>query len=119
MNAYETIYIVKPSLSEEEITKVTDKIKTLIEKDGGEVLGTESFGKKRLAYEVRKEKRGIYLILHFKAIPATLLELEQTYRLSESIIKYMTVKISEDQIGKMIPVRDEKSFSPRARGGRY
>lgn len=119
MNTYETIYIVKPSLSEEEIANVTDKIKALIEKDGGEVIGTESFGKKRLAYEVRKEKRGIYLILHFKGTPATLRELEQTYRLSESIIKFMVVKINEDQSGKMLPVRDEKSFSPRARGGRY
>jgi small subunit ribosomal protein S6 len=119
LNAYETIYIVKPSLSEEEIAKITDKIKTLIEKDGGEIIGTESFEKKRLAYEVRKEKRGIYLILHFKGTPAILLELEQTYRLSETIIKYLTIKISEDKLGKMIPVRDEKSFSPRARGGRY
>ena len=119
MNAYETIYIGKPTLSEEEITKITDKTKTLIEKDGGEVIGTDSFGKKRLAYEVRKEKRGIYLILHFKATPAILLELERSYRLSETIIKYLTIKISEDQLGKMIPVRDEKSFSPRARGGRY
>lgn len=119
MNAYETIYIVKPTLSEEEITKVTDKIKTLIEKDGGEVIGTDSFGKKRLAYEVGKEKRGIYLILHFKATPVILLELERSYRLSEIIIKYLTIKIREDQLGKMIPVRDEKSFSPRARGGRY
>ncbi|HIE65893.1 MAG: 30S ribosomal protein S6 [Nitrospira sp.] len=119
MNAYETIYIVKPTLSEEEITKITDKIKALIEKDGGEIVGADSFGKKRLAYEVRKEKRGIYLILHFRATPAILLELEQSYRLSETIIKYLTIKISEDQLGKMIPVRDEKSFSPRARGGRY
>ncbi|MFQ5580453.1 MAG: 30S ribosomal protein S6 [Nitrospiria bacterium] len=119
MNAYETIYIVKPNLSEEEIAKVSDKIKTLIEKDGGEIIGADSFGKKRLAYEVCKEKRGIYLILHFKATPAALLELEQTYRLSENIIKNMTIKINEGQLGKMIPVRDEKSFSPRAKGGRY
>jgi len=119
LNAYETIYIVKPTLSEEEITKISEKIKALIEKDGGEIISTDSFGKKRLAYEVRKEKRGIFLILHFKATPPILKELEQTFRLSETIIKYLTIKIREDQLGKMIPVRDEKSFSPRARGGRY
>ncbi|MFQ5781288.1 MAG: 30S ribosomal protein S6 [Nitrospiria bacterium] len=120
MNAYETIFIVKPSLSEEEMTKVIDKIKAVIQKGGGEVVASENLGKKRLAYEVRKEKRGIYIILHFKGTGAVLLELERTYRLSELIIKFITIRIKPDKLGMMLPARDEKSpsFQDREAKGR-
>ena len=58
MNAYETIFIVKSSLADEEIAKVMEKIKGVVLRGGGEVAVMENWGKKKLAYEVRKEKKG-------------------------------------------------------------
>lgn len=121
MNAYETIFILKPSLSDEEISKITEKIKGIIQRGGGEVVVAENWGKKKLAYEVRKEKKGTYIIAHFKGTGATVLEVERAYRLDESIIKFITIKIEPEKLGKTLPVRDEKPISFRDReamGGR-
>jgi small subunit ribosomal protein S6 len=116
MNAYETIFIVRPSLTDEEINKVIEKIKGIVQRGGGEWVVVENWGKKKLAYEVRKEKKGTYIIAHFKGTGATVSELERTYRLDESIIKFITIKIGLDKLGKTSPARDEKPFASREKG---
>ena len=116
MNAYETIFIVKPSLTDEEIAKVIEKIKGIIQRGAGEVVVLENWGKKKLAYEVRKEKKGTYIIAHFKGSGTTVSELERNYRLDESIIKFITIKIEPEKLGKTQPAREEKPFSYRDRG---
>lgn len=115
MNAYETIFIIKPSLTDEEISKVIEKTKGIIQRGGGEVVVAENWGKKKLAYEVRKEKKGTYIIVHFKGTGATVSELERNYRLDESVIKFITLKIEPDKLGKTLPARDEKPISFRDR----
>lgn len=111
MNPYETIFIIKPSLTDEEIAKVIEKTKGIIQRGGGEVVVAENWGKKKLAYEVRKEKKGTYIIVHFKGTGATVSELERSYRLDETIIKFITLKIETDKLGKTLPARDEKPVS--------
>ena len=111
MNPYETIFIIKPSLTDEEIAKVIEKTKGIIQRGGGEVVVAENWGKKKLAYEVRKEKKGTYIIVHFKGTGATVSELERSYRLDETIIKFITLKIEQDKLGKTLPARDEKPVS--------
>jgi|SRR5579863_1005395 len=93
MNSYETIFIVKPSLSEDEVEKTIVKIKEVIQKNGGEPSKVENWGKRKLAYEVRKEKRGTYVLLSFKGSGSLVTELERNYRLDESIIKFITLKL--------------------------
>ena len=93
MNSYESIFIVKPSLSDDEVEKTIEKIKAVIQRSGGEFSGAENWGKKKLAYEVRKEKRGTYILLHFKGTGPLVTELERNYRLDESIIKFITLKL--------------------------
>ncbi|HZR46976.1 MAG TPA: 30S ribosomal protein S6 [Candidatus Manganitrophaceae bacterium] len=115
MNPYETIFIIKPSLTDEEIAKVIEKTKGIIQRGGGEVVVAENWGKKKLAYEVRKEKKGTYIIVHFKGTGATVSELERSYRLDETIIKFITLKIEADKLGKTLPARDEKPVSFRDR----
>jgi small subunit ribosomal protein S6 len=95
MNNYETIFIIKPSLPDDEVEKTVEKIKGVIQKGGGELLKVENWGKKKLAYEVRKEKRGTYILLHFKGTGALVEELERNYRLDESVIKFITLKLEE------------------------
>ncbi len=91
MTVYETIVILKTSLTDDEIGKVIAKVRGILEKGGGEVLKTENWGKKKLAYEVRKEKKGTYVFFRFRGAGGLVAELERQYRLDDSIIKFLTV----------------------------
>jgi len=114
---YESIFIVKPSLSEEELQAILDKVKEIIEEQGGAFVASSNWGKKKLAYEVQKERKGIYVVLHFKGKGALVAEVERFYRFSESVIKHMTLSIDAGQLGKTEPVREERSFAFRGRSG--
>ena len=65
MNMYESIFILKPSISDEDVQKTIVKMEGIV-KQGAEILATENWGKKKLAYEVAKEKRGVYVLLRFQ-----------------------------------------------------
>ena len=94
MNKYESVIIIKPSLDEEavkaEITKYTD----LINKNG-KVESAEELGKKKLAYEVKKNKEGYYVVFTFEAKPDSIDELERIYRIDDSVIKFIVVRKEE------------------------
>ncbi|MBI3607223.1 MAG: 30S ribosomal protein S6 [Nitrospirae bacterium] len=92
MTVYETICIIKTSLTDEELGKVITKVRGFIEKSGGEILKMENWGKKKMAYEVRKEKKGAYVFFRFRGPSPVVAELERQYRLEDSIIKFLTIK---------------------------
>lgn len=92
MTVYETIFIVKTSLTDEELSGLVGKIRGVIEKHGGEILKSENWGKKKLAYEVRKEKKGAYVFFRFRGAGSVLSELERQYRVEDAVIKFLTVK---------------------------
>jgi len=108
MGAYETIIILKPSLTEEEVSSGIEKIKGSIQQAGGEVVALENWGKKKLAYEIRKEKRGTYCVVHFKGIGSVVSELSRTCRLSEWVLQFMTVKLALDKLGNTAQLKEEK-----------
>lgn len=113
MSAYETIFVIKGSLTDEEGVEAVEKVKSIIQRTGGEVSALENWGRRKLAYEVKKEKRGIYIILHFKSEAATRADLERNFRLIGSVIKFMIVKIEMEQLGKIAPLKEEKPISLR------
>ncbi|MFZ5875198.1 MAG: 30S ribosomal protein S6 [Nitrospirota bacterium] len=92
MTVYETIFIVKTSLTDEELSGLVAKIRGVIEKHGGEILKTENWGKKKLAYEVRKEKKGAYVFFRFRGPGGLVSELERQYRVEDAVIKFLTIK---------------------------
>lgn len=92
MSVYETIFIVKTSLSDEEVAALVAKVRGVIEKQGGEILKVENWGKKKLAYEVRKEKKGTYVFYRFRGPGSLVAELERQYRVEDAIIKFLSVK---------------------------
>jgi small subunit ribosomal protein S6 len=92
MTVYETIFIVKTSVSEEELAALVAKVRGVIEKHNGEILKVENWGKKKLAYEVRKEKKGTYVFYRFRGPGSVVSELERQYRVEDTIIKFLTVK---------------------------
>lgn len=96
MPLYESLFIVRPSLSDEDIQKIIEKMKGLLEKSGATLLKTENWGKKKLAYEVQRERKGTFVYFHFKADGGVINELERSYRLEDSVIKYLTVRLEQE-----------------------
>ncbi len=89
---YETMFIVKPTLTEEEMKAQIELVKANIEKNGGEIVSNEDIGSKQLAYEIEKNKRGYYYLVYFKAPTASILELERNYRINENILRFIFIK---------------------------
>jgi small subunit ribosomal protein S6 len=93
MQLYESIFIIRPSLSDDDTNKLIEKMKGLIEKTGASLLILENWGKKKLAYEIKRERRGTFVYLHFKAAGNVVSELEHAYRLEDSVLKFLTVRL--------------------------
>lgn len=89
---YETMFIVKPTLTAEEITAQIDLVKSNIEKNGGEIVSVDDMGSRNLAYPINKHKRGYYYVVYFKAPANSILELERNYRINENILRFIFIK---------------------------
>jgi len=89
---YETMFIVKPTLTEEETQAQITTVKENIEKNGGEIVAVEDMGTRNLAYEIEKQKRGYYYVAYFKAPTEAITELERNYRVNENIIRFIFIK---------------------------
>ncbi|MEW6214156.1 MAG: 30S ribosomal protein S6 [Nitrospirota bacterium] len=97
MNIYENIVILNATLTDEEIETAIVKIKDIITNHGGEILKVNIWGKKKLAYEIKKQKKGVYVLLCYKTPPSTIKKLEEFYRVFDTVIKYMIIKLSAKQ----------------------
>ncbi len=95
MPLYESIFIVRPSLSDEDTGKIVDKMKGVLEKLGATLVKSEVWGKKRLAYEIKRERKGTFVYFNFESQGGVVGELERSYRFEDSVIKFMTVKQDE------------------------
>lgn len=92
MKLYETMFILKPTLVEEEIKSRIDFFKEVITKNGGEIETCLDMGMRNLAYEIKKNKRGYYFVIYFKAQSSLILELERNYRINEEILRFIVLK---------------------------
>ena len=91
MNKYESVVIINPTVEEEGLKALISKFTDIINNDG-KVEKVDELGKRKLAYEVKKCEEGYYAIFYFEANPALITELERNYRITDEIIKFMTVK---------------------------
>jgi len=89
---YETMYILRPDIPEEEVDSHLKKYNEIIEKSGAEVLDSQMRGKRRLAYPISKHKEGVYVQLSHKGDGQQVTVLERAMRLSEDVIRYLTIK---------------------------
>jgi len=96
MRRYEMICIVNPNLDAESLNEVVVKFSDIITKLKGSVLKIDEWGKKKLAYEVKKFDKGYYLMFEFCGDPDTVNTLEKNLKLDERVLKYITVKIDDD-----------------------
>ncbi|MDO5556056.1 MAG: 30S ribosomal protein S6 [Clostridia bacterium] len=94
MNKYESVIIINPNLEEEAIKGLIEKFSNLINTDG-KVNSVEEVGKKKLAYEIKKNKEGYYIIFKFEAKPTLITELERIYKITDEVIKFIVIKEEE------------------------
>ena len=92
MTCYETLFVVKPTLTDEETAAQIAKIKEIVANNGGELLATNDMGMRKLAYPVEKNDRAYYTVLFYKAEGTLINELERNLKISEDVIKFLTVK---------------------------
>jgi small subunit ribosomal protein S6 len=115
---YETIYILRPDIANEAVGAVNTKVRGVIEAGGGTLLKVENWGKRRLAYEVQKQMKGMYLFFSYLGTAGLVEEVERNLRLTDSVIRTYSVKIADnvDPATKTSEVTDEtfaKAATPR------
>lgn len=95
MRKYETFFIIDPDLPDEVNTVIDEKIKAVVVSNGGSVLSYVPWGKKKLAYTVKKRTRGHYVLMEYAGGPQLVAELERNMRLDERVLKFITVLLDE------------------------
>jgi small subunit ribosomal protein S6 len=86
------MFIVKPTLTEEESNAQIDVVKEIITKNGGEIEATWDMGTRQLAYPIEKHSRGRYFVVYFKSSPELIKELQRNYKIIEDIIRFLVIK---------------------------
>ena len=95
MRTYETIFIAHPDLVEEEVKALIDKMKGIIENLNGQLIKVEEWGRKKLAYKLKKFTRGYYVLIHFSGNGEILVEIERNLRLSDGVLKYQSIRLDK------------------------
>lgn len=107
---YEVMYIVRPDMEEADLDKLIEGFQKNVTDGGGEIKSTEKMGRRRLAYTVRKFNDGIYILMTIVADGSLVGEIERRLRVSEQVIKFITVRIDEEEkrLAKVKAIRDTK-----------
>ncbi|MGD9824592.1 30S ribosomal protein S6 [Desulfobacter sp.] len=96
MRKYETVFISDPDLSDQAREELFEKVKNIIDRENGIILNFDDWGVKKLSYEIKKKLRGYYVCLTYGGTGALVTELERNFRLSDLIMKFMTILITEN-----------------------
>ncbi len=107
---YELMFIVRPDMTEEDLDKLISTLQAIVPPTGGNVQRVDKMGKRRLAYTVRRFHEGIYVLMIIEGGGAVIHELERRLRVTEPVIKFLTVRVDEEQkrLDKIKQLRDSK-----------
>ncbi|MDX9721743.1 MAG: 30S ribosomal protein S6 [Myxococcota bacterium] len=93
---YETVFILRPDILEEDKTKVLDRIQGIMDRLSGHILKSEEWGKRKLAYRIKKNSHGLYYYYRYLGFSDLVGELERNMRILDPVLKYMTLKLEDD-----------------------
>lgn len=113
MRHYETTFILRPNLGEDQFTEIIDRTCAIITGDGGTIIDTDRWGVKRLAYEIKKEVQGYYVNLNYAAPGNTIDEVERIFRIDDRLLRYLTIKLA-DRMDQEAIAKEQESFAVRA-----
>ncbi len=95
MTQYETMYILRPDLGDELVDRAIERYQSLLRDQGVSDLDTQHRGKRRLAYEIKKQREGVYVQMNYSAPGTAVAVLEKAMRLSDEVIRFLTIKPEE------------------------
>ncbi len=95
MNKYESVLIARQDLGASQVSSLVDSLKQVVADQGGEVVRVDNWGLKNLAYRIKKNRKGHYVLLNISAPAQAVAEYERVMRVNEDIIRYMTIKVEE------------------------
>lgn len=104
---YETIYIMRPDIDADSAEKVGTRLAEVVGREAGRMTKVETWGRRRLAYDIGKQKRGVYVYLKYLGSGKTVSEVERNLRLSDVVIKYQTVLVRSDVEAEGLTVADD------------
>jgi small subunit ribosomal protein S6 len=119
MRIYETIFILKPDLPDDEADRIVAQMEGVITSGGGTLRKTDRMGRRRLAYLIRRYREGQYVMLDSECDAATIQELERRLKVTEPVLKYQTVRVDEalKRAAKLQQARSKHSSRKKKRGG--
>jgi len=94
---YETIFILRPTLNDQEISESIENYKNLLVREGADIYSQEDLGKKKLAYLIQHFQNGHYALFRYSAKPSAVMELERNFKISEDLLRYLTLRIDEPE----------------------
>jgi small subunit ribosomal protein S6 len=117
VNAYEVIFIVDPALTEEGVESEIEAVRATIAKKGGEVLEVQKWGKKRLAYEIKRRRDGHYIFMKVHAPAGMAAELQRQFRIAETVLRGMVLRVERPRKSrfKAKPLRSREAAMAGAR----
>ncbi len=118
MPLYENVFIARQDISAAQVDTLADQYTALIKEHGGEVTKKEYWGLRNLAFRIKKNRKGHYILFNIDAPSEAVLEMERNMRLSEDVIRYLTVRVKELETDQSIVLRSRGSRDDRGRGGR-
>ncbi len=113
MPLYEHVFIARQDVSGAQVDQMVEAFTGVVESGGGKVVGTESWGLRNLAYRIKKNRKGHYVMMNLDAPSDVVLELERQQRIHDDILRYLTVRVSEHEEGPSIIMQGRKERSSR------
>lgn len=113
MRRYEVLYIVHPDLTDEETKAVSDRYSELVTAQKGTIIKVEDWGRRRLAYEIKKQDKGSYILIDFYGPGSMIKEIERNFRIDDKVLKYLTVKTRDPFDPSMLEKEKEKEEQAR------
>ena len=108
MRHYETTYILRPNLGEEQFTEIIDRTNAIVTNDGGAIICLDRWGIKRLAYEINREIQGYYVYMNYAAPGKTVDEIERIFRIDDRALRYLTVKLGDAMDAEAIEAEKQR-----------
>ncbi len=107
LREYETVFLVKPDLTDDSVDKVKERIRGIVAREGGKLLRFTTWGKKKTMYPVAKQPRAIYIHAHYLGAGQLVAEVERNLRNFEEVSRYLSVKVAEDIDPETRPVQED------------
>lgn len=119
MALYEHVFIARQDITASQVESITADFSKIVEENGGKVAKNEYWGLKNLAYKIKKNRKGHYVLLNIDAPHAAITEMERHCRLHEDVMRFMTIRVDEHEEGQSIVLRSkaDRDRRPPARGG--